>query len=140
MGLHPTDKSHSDDVLVGDNDLANWSNHHHERIYGDGKETELIEDDEDSFGRTLGEVVSWGTISERSAEWLKCDFDHKSILDCEDTKLTKPIRHNEAIVSDVGLGCVDSFYQDNSKWYDSPCALGTSADCEDTGFHHGEIL
>ncbi|KAK7349621.1 hypothetical protein VNO77_07123 [Canavalia gladiata] len=160
VGLKPIellpDKSHADDVLVGDNDLANWSNHH-ERIYGDGKDTELIEDDEDSFGRTLGEVVSWGDhmrtecrsqkdlISEtcKPEKWLKCsDFDEKSILDCEDTKLTKPIRHDEAIVSDVGLGCiqVDSFYQDNPKWYDSPCALDTGADCGDSGFRHGEIL
>ena len=150
-----------DDVLVGDNDLANWSNHH-ERIYGDGKDTELIEDDEDSFGRTLGEVVSWGdqmTTECRSQKddlmsdtckpekWLKCsDFDEKSILDCEDSKLTKPvrlIRHDEGIVSDVvGLGCmqVDSFYQDNPKWYDSPCALDTGTDCGDSGFRHGEIL
>lgn len=157
MGLL-TDKPHEDDVLVGDNDLANWSNHHHhERIYGDGKDTELIEDDEDSFGRTLGEVVSWGDhmrtecrnekdlIGEtcKPEKWLKCsDFDEKGILDCEDTKLTKPIRHDEAIVSDVGLGCiqVDSFYQDNPKWYDSPCALDTGADCGDSGFRHGEIL
>ncbi|BAT97770.1 uncharacterized protein LOC124828174 [Vigna umbellata] len=163
VGLKPaeliTDKV--DDVLVGDNDLANWSNHH-ERIYGDGKDTELIEDDEDSFGRTLGEVVSWGdqmrtecrsekdlmSDSCKPEKWLKCsDFDEKSILDCEeDSKLSKPIRmirHDEGIVSDVvGLGCiqVDSFYQDNSKWYDSPCALDTGADCGDSGFRHGEIL
>ncbi|XP_020218655.2 uncharacterized protein LOC109801901 [Cajanus cajan] len=130
-----------DDVLVGDNDLANWSNHH-ERIYGDGKDTELIEDDEDSFGRTLGEVVSWGdqmrtecrvqkdqdlmSDSCKPEKWLKCgDFDEKSILDCdeEDSKLSKPIRmirhDDDGIVSDVvGLGCmqVDSFYQDNPKW------------------------
>ncbi|TKY63752.1 hypothetical protein E2542_SST13635 [Spatholobus suberectus] len=112
-GLKPdglvADKAHhvaDDDVLVGDNDLANWSSHH-ERIYGDGKDTELIEDDEDSFGRTLGEVVSWGDqmraecrsqkdlISDacKPDKWLKCsDFDEKSILDCEDSKLTKPIR------------------------------------------------
>ncbi|KAG2258782.1 hypothetical protein Bca52824_078076 [Brassica carinata] len=37
---------------------------------------------------------------------------------CEDSKLTKPMRHDEGIVSDVGLvGIqVDSFYQENSKW------------------------
>uniref|UniRef100_A0A368UIC8 Uncharacterized protein n=1 Tax=Glycine max TaxID=3847 RepID=A0A368UIC8_SOYBN len=167
VGLKPgaieliTDKVVEDDVLVGDNDLANWSNHH-ERIYGDGKDTELIEDDEDSFGRTLGEVVSWGDqmttecrtqkddlMSDtcKPEKWLKCsDFDEKSILDCEDIKLTKPvrlIRHDEGIVSDVvGLGCmqVDSFYQDNPKWYDSPCALDTGTDCGDSGFRHGEIL
>ncbi|KAE9610734.1 hypothetical protein Lalb_Chr07g0189751 [Lupinus albus] len=146
-----------DDVLAGDNDLANWSNHHHDRIYGDGKDTELIEDDEDSFGRTLGEVVSWDRMSTecrsqkdllietcKPEKWLKCgDFvDEKIILGCEDTKLTKPIRHDEAIVSDVGLGCiqVDSFYQDNPKWFDSPCGLDTGADCGDSGFRHGEIL
>ncbi|MED6170936.1 hypothetical protein PIB30_035999, partial [Stylosanthes scabra] len=158
-GLKPIgliDKSHDDDVLVGDNDLTNWSNHH-DRIYGDGKDTELIEDDEDSFGRTLGEVVSWDHMradcrsqkdlisdSCKPEKWLKCsDFDEKGILDCEDTKLTKPMRHDESIVSDVGgLGCiqVDSFYQDNTKWYDSPCGLDTGADCGDSGFCHEEIL
>ncbi|KAF2282662.1 hypothetical protein GH714_043772 [Hevea brasiliensis] len=117
-------KPHADDVLVGDNDLPHWSDHHHERIYGNGKETELIDDDEDSFGRTLGD----------------CDFDEKSILDCEDTKLTKPMRHDEAIVTDVGLIQVDSFYQENPKWYDSPCGLDSSADCGDSGFRHGEIV
>ncbi|KAL1331392.1 hypothetical protein HN51_048660 [Arachis hypogaea] len=159
-GLKPigliSDKSHEDDVLVGDNDLTNWSNHH-DRIYGDGKDTELIEDDEDSFGRTLGEVVSWDHMradcrsqkdlisdSCKPEKWLKCsDFDEKGILDCEDTKLTKPMRHDESIVSDVGgLSCiqVDSFYQDNTKWYDSPCGLDTGADCGDSGFCHEEIL
>nr|POF11734.1 hypothetical protein CFP56_49268 [Quercus suber] len=147
---------HEDDVLVGENDLAHWSDHHHDRIYGDGKDTELIEDDEDSFGRTLGDVVPWDQMREdcrsqkdllsepcKTDKWLKCsDFDEKSILDCEDTKLTKPIRHDDAIVTDVGLvGIqVDSFYQENPKWYDSPCGLDTSADCSDSGFRHGEIV
>ncbi|KAL4621669.1 hypothetical protein ACB092_06G245900 [Castanea dentata] len=147
---------HEDDVLVVENDLAHWSDHHHDRIYGDGKDTELIEDDEDSFGRTLGDVVPWDQMREdcssqkdlmsepcKTDKWLKCsDFDEKSILDCEDTKLTKPIRHDDAIVTDVGLvGIqVDSFYQENPKWYDSPCGLDTSADCGDSGFRHGEIV
>jgi hypothetical protein len=146
-------KSHSDDVLVGGNDLAHWTDHH-ERLYGNGKEAELIEDDEDSFGRTLGDVVPWDQmraecrsekdlLSEPSKpeKWLKCsDFDEKSILDCEDTKLTKPMRHDEGIVTDVGLIQVDSFYHENAKWYDSPCGLDTSADCEDSEFRHGEIV
>ncbi|KAL9430033.1 hypothetical protein AB3S75_025421 [Citrus x aurantiifolia] len=143
-------KPHSDDVLVGESDLVHW------RTLGDGKETELIEDDEDSFGRTLGDVVPWDQMrtecrSEKDLmgepckpdKWLKCsDFDDKSILDCEDTKLTKPIRHDESIVGDVSLvGLpVDSFYQDNPKWYDSPCGLDSSADCGDSGFRHGEIV
>ncbi|CAH8356769.1 unnamed protein product [Eruca vesicaria subsp. sativa] len=147
------------EILVGDNDLAHWSDHHHhhhEHLYhGDGKDnTELIEDDEDSFGRSLDDVVPWeirppsgctspkDILSETSCKpekWLKCnDFDEKSILNCEeDSKLTKPMmRDDEGIVSsDVGLvGIqVDSFYQENSKWYDSPCE-------EDNGFRHGEIL
>lgn len=145
-----SDKPHSDDVLVGESDLVHW------RTLGDGKETELIEDDEDSFGRTLGDVVPWDQMrtecrSEKDLmsepckpdKWLKCsDFDDKSILECEDTKLTKPIRHDESIVGDVSLvGLpVDSFYQDNPKWYDSPCGLDSSADCGDSGFRHGEIV
>lgn len=45
-------------------------------------------------------------------KWLKC-----SILNCEGSKLTKPMRDNEGIVSDVGyVGIqVNSFYQENSK-------------------------
>lgn len=147
-------KPHSNDVLVGENDLPHWDDHHHERIYGNGKETELIDDDEDSFGQTLGDVVPWDQMrtdcrsdkdlmSEpcKPEKWLKCgDFDEKSILDCEDTKLTKPMRHDEALVADVGLIQVDSFYQENPKWYDSPCGLDSSADCGDSGFRHGEIV
>ncbi|XP_002511728.2 uncharacterized protein LOC8270646 [Ricinus communis] len=147
-------KPHSDDVLVGDNDLPRWSDHHHDRIYGNDKEADLIDDDDDSFGRTLGDVVPWDQMrtecrsdkdlmSEpcKPEKWLKCsDFDAKSILDCEDTKLTKPLRHDEAIVTDVGLIQVDSFYQENPKWYDSPCGLDSSADCGDSGFRHGEIV
>ncbi|XP_057981438.1 uncharacterized protein LOC131166854 [Malania oleifera] len=151
-----SDKQHSNDVLVGESDLAHWSDHPHERMYGDGKETELIEEDEDSFGRTLGDVTTWDQMrtecrtqkdlmSEtcKTEKWLKCsEFDHKSILDCEDTKLTKPIQHDETMVTDVGLvGIqVDSFYPENSKWYDSPCGLDPGADCGDSGFRHGEIV
>ncbi|KAF8092405.1 hypothetical protein N665_0415s0025 [Sinapis alba] len=150
-GVKGTPSSRSNEILVGDNDLAHWSDHHHhEHLYGDGKDTELIEDDEDSFGRSLDDVVPWEQIRPppgcrspkdilaetcKPEKWLKCnDFDEKSILSCEDSKLTKPMRHSEGIVSDVGLvGLqVDSFYQENSKWYDSPC--------EDNGFRHGEIL
>ncbi|KAG2258783.1 hypothetical protein Bca52824_078077 [Brassica carinata] len=136
-GLLSDDKGRSDEILVGDNDLAHWSDHHHyEHLYGDGKDTGLIEDDEDSFGRSLDDVVPWEQIrppsgctspkdilSETSCKpekWLKCnDFDEKSILNCEDYKLTKPMRDNEGIITNLGLvGIqVDSFYQENSKWY-----------------------
>ncbi|KAL4309230.1 hypothetical protein GQ457_01G055740 [Hibiscus cannabinus] len=151
-----SEKAHSDNLLVGENDLANWSDHHHDRLCGDGKDAELIEDDEESFGRTLGDVVRWDQmradcrsgkdlINEpcKTDKWLKCsDFDEKSILGCEDTKLTKSMRHDDGIVTDVGLvGIqVDSFYHENPKWYDSPCGLDSSTDCGDGGFQHGEIV
>ncbi|GFY94250.1 hypothetical protein Acr_09g0006960 [Actinidia rufa] len=152
-----SDKSHSDDVLVGESDLADWGDHHHERIYGDTKDGDLIEEDEVSFGRTLGDVASWDHMRTdcrverdllgdtcKPEKWLKCsEFDEKSILDCEDSKLTKPMRHDENIVTDVGLvGIqVDSFYYpDNPKWYDSPCALDSATDCGDSGFRHGGIV
>ncbi|OVA07705.1 hypothetical protein BVC80_1827g68 [Macleaya cordata] len=148
----------SEDVLVGESDLAHWGDHDHDQIYGDGKDTELIEEDEDSFERTLGDVVPWdrmrtecrsrkSLLSEncKSDKWLKdaCgEFDEKGILDCEDSKLIKPLRHDGAIVTDAGLvGIqVESFYPENSKWYDSPCSLDPGADCGDSGFRPGEIV
>ncbi|XP_042504595.1 uncharacterized protein LOC122081512 [Macadamia integrifolia] len=150
------EKQQADDVLVAENELAHWGNHHHDRLYGDGKDTELIEEDDDSFERTLGDVASWDRIRTdcrsrkvlisdncKSDKWLKdaCgDFDEKSILDCEDSKLIKPMRHDSTV--DVGLvGIqVDSFYPDNSKWFDSPCSLDPSTDCGDSGFRHEEIV
>lgn len=52
-------------------------------------------------------------------------------------------RHGEGIVTDAGLvGIqVDSFYQENAKWCDSPCGLDSNTmDYEDNGFRDGEIL
>lgn len=151
-----SDKPHSDVLLVGEGDLGHWSDPHGDRLYGDGKETDLIEEDDDSFGRTLGEVAPWDQIrtgcrSEKDIisesckpdKWLNSsEFDEKSILDCEDSKLTKPIRHDDNLDEDVGLvGIqVDSFYPENPKWYDSPCGLDPSTDCGDSEFRHGEIL
>ncbi|XP_059633994.1 uncharacterized protein LOC132276549 [Cornus florida] len=151
-----SDTCHSDDVLVGEGDMSDLSDHHHERIYDDSKDAELIEDGEDSFGRSLGDVTSWvQTRAECRREkdvlgetfkpnkGLKCrEFEENSILDCGDSKLTKPMRHDDTIVTDVGLvGIqVDSFYADNPKWYDSPCGLDTSTECGDSRFRNGEIL
>ncbi|XP_077235564.1 uncharacterized protein LOC143877412 [Tasmannia lanceolata] len=150
------DNQHSDEVLV-DTELGHWGNPHHDRLYGDGKDAELIEE-VDTFEHSLGGVVPWGTMRAecgdrkalmssncKSDKWLKdaCgDFDEKSILECEDEKLIKPIRHDESIVSDgnlVGLH-VDSFYPENPKWYDPPCSLDPSPDCGDGGFSHGGIV
>ncbi|XP_010512417.1 PREDICTED: uncharacterized protein LOC104788364 [Camelina sativa] len=159
-GLLP-EKTDSDEILVGGNDLAHWSDHHHEHLYGDGKDAELIEDDEDSFGRNLDDVVPWEEIRPPSGcgspkdilsetckpdKWLKCnDFNEKSMLNSEESKLTKAMIHDGgSIETDVGLAGIqvdDSFYQENSKWYDPPCGLDSNTDGEDNGFRHGgEIL
>ncbi|KAL4562791.1 hypothetical protein LXL04_026822 [Taraxacum kok-saghyz] len=112
-----SDKLQSDDVLVGENDLPDWNHHHHhQRIY-DGKDTDLIEDDDDSFGQTLGDVASWNEkdiLGEncKPEKWLKCSGfdDEKSILNHEDSKL---IKDTDSLVSLQ----VDSFYPENSKWF-----------------------
>ncbi|KAK6142886.1 hypothetical protein DH2020_023234 [Rehmannia glutinosa] len=148
-----TEKQHLDDVLVVEHDLPDWVDDHHTRIYGDGKDPDGIEDDEASFGRTLGEVASWDQMRTecrnekdllgetcKEEKWLKCgEFDQKGILGCSNPKLIKPLRHDEAIDPDVGLAGihVDSFYPENPKWFDSPCGLDPGADCGDGGFRHG---
>lgn len=150
-----SDKHNSEVMLVGDGDLPHWNDPHDDRLYGDGKDTDLIEEDDDSFGRTLGDVVPWDQMrthcrsdkdlineSCKTDKWLNSsDFDEKSILSCDDSKLTKPLRH-DSLDEDVGLvGLqVDSFYTENAKWYDSPCVLDSSTDCGDSEFRHGEIM
>ncbi|KAK6142878.1 hypothetical protein DH2020_023226 [Rehmannia glutinosa] len=142
-----TEKQHMDDVLVVEHDLPDWVDDHHTRIYGDGKDPDGIEDDEASFGRTLGEVASWDQMRTecrnekdllgetcKEEKWLKCgEFDQKGILGCSNPKLIKPLRHDEAIDPDIGLAGihVDSFYPENPKWFDSPCGLDPGADCGD---------
>ncbi|XP_058104674.1 uncharacterized protein LOC131248411 [Magnolia sinica] len=143
------DKQHSDEVLV-DSGLGHWGDPHHDRIYGDGKDQELIDDEDDAFERSLGDIPPWDRCRDRkdlmrenckSDKWLK-DFDEKSILNCEEAKLIKPIRDDGTIVTDASLvGIqVDSFYPENPKWYDSPCGLDPGTDCGDGAFRHGEIV
>ncbi|KAL9176026.1 hypothetical protein ABFS82_02G151800 [Erythranthe guttata] len=150
-------KQHLDDVMVVEHDLPDWGDDHHSRIYGDGKDVDVIEDDEDSFGRTLGEVASWDQMRAecrmerdllgencKDEKWLKCsEFDEKGILGSNNPKLVKPLRHDEVIDTDVvGLAGiqVDGFYTENPKWFDSPCGLDPGPDCGDSGFRHGEIV
>uniref|UniRef100_A0A251VCF4 Uncharacterized protein n=1 Tax=Helianthus annuus TaxID=4232 RepID=A0A251VCF4_HELAN len=135
------------DVLVGENDLADWSRH--QRIYEDGKDAELIEDDDDSFGRTIGDVASWDQIrsdcrnekdllgeTNKPEKWLKCsDFDEKTIVGCGDSKLIKPIETDSLVSLQV-----DNFYPENPKWYDSPPGLDPGTNCDCSGFSHGEIV
>ncbi|CAH1448044.1 unnamed protein product [Lactuca virosa] len=122
------EKLQSDDdhvlVGVGENDLGDWS--HHQRIYGDGKDAaDLIEDDDDSFGQTLGDVASCSWDEKdllcKPEKWLKCSsscFDEKAII-LSDSKLIKPnMNMNMETDSLVSLQ-VDSFYPENpSKWYE----------------------
>ncbi|CAM8991030.1 hypothetical protein QQ045_006509 [Rhodiola kirilowii] len=152
-----SNKQDLDHVLGVDNDLADWGDHHHGRLFRDGKDPELIDDDDDCFEQTLDDVVQWDEmrsefrcqkdlLSEacKPDKWLKCsEFDEKSILQCEDSKLPKPLTHEESLGTEVvGLDSVhvDSFYSENPKWYDSPCGLVTGADCEDGGFHTSDMM
>ncbi|EPS73353.1 hypothetical protein M569_01402, partial [Genlisea aurea] len=131
-----------DDLLVVEHDLPDWGDDHHVRI------TDGIEDDEDSFGRTLGEVASQDqmradekdddhhhhhhhllsqTCKEEETKWLKCDQKGTIILGSSSTnKQQQPIKSSATIDTDVGLAGiqeVDSFYPENPKWFDSPCGL-----------------
>lgn len=143
VGLLPG-KQHLDDVLVVEHDLPDWGDDHHSRMYGDGKEADVIEDDEDSFGRTLGEVASWDQMRAdfrkekgilgpncKEEKWLGCsEFEEKGILSCNNSKLVKPLRHDQAIEPDVGLSAIqmDGFFPENPKWFGSPCVLDPEAD------------
>ncbi|KAD3069195.1 hypothetical protein R6Q59_016830 [Mikania micrantha] len=126
-----SEKLQPDDMLVGENDLADWS--HHQKIYGHDKDTNLIEDDDDSFGQTL--VASWDQIRAdcrtekdllggpcKPENWLKCGgFDEKTTLSHEESKLIKPVTHDENMETDSLVSLqVDSFYPENPKWYESP--------------------
>lgn len=154
-----SNKQDLDHVLGVDTDLTNWSDHHHhDRLFVDGKEPELIEEDDDCFEQTLDDVVHWDHIRSefqcqkdvltepcKPDKWLKCtEFHAKSILHCEeDSKLTKSLTHEERLATDVvSLDSVhvDSFYSENPKWYDSPCGLDTSSNCDDGVFHTSEML
>ncbi|CAA0813588.1 Unknown protein [Striga hermonthica] len=152
-----SDKQDLDDVLVVEHDLPDWVDDHHTRIYGAAKDADGLEDDEASFGRTLGEVASWNEMrieggngkdilheNYKEEKWFNCgDFDQKGNIECSNPKLIKPLRHDEIISSDaVGLADiqVNSFYPENPKWFFSPGGLDTGADCSDGGFRHGEIM
>ncbi|CAI9292240.1 unnamed protein product [Lactuca saligna] len=114
-------------VGVGENDLGDWS--HHQRIYGDAKDAaDLIEDDDDSFGQTLGDVASCSWDEKdllcKPEKWLKCSssscFDEKTIT-LSDSKLIKPnMNMNMETDSLVSLQ-VDSFYPENP----SKCSAAT---------------
>ncbi|GMH00583.1 hypothetical protein Nepgr_002422 [Nepenthes gracilis] len=151
-----SDKLQSDAMVGGDSDLVHWSDTNDEMLYGDGKEMDLIEEDEDSFGRTLRDVAPWDQMRTecesqkhmigetcKPEKWSNSsEFDEKRMLDHENSKQTKSIRHDDNMDSDVGLvGIqVDSFYPENPKLYDSPCGMDSGTDCGDNGFRLGAIV
>ncbi|XP_031498677.1 uncharacterized protein LOC116263187 [Nymphaea colorata] len=152
-------KQNPEQVLVGDHHSGfggEWEDHHrHSQIHADG---DLIEgEDDEAFEQSLENVAQWDALRAecrskdilrencKSDKWLDSvkeachEFDGKSILVCEDTKLVKPIRHEGPMVVDsslIGIQ-VDGFYSDNSKWYDSPCPLDPGSDCGDGSFRDG---
>ncbi|XP_076906130.1 uncharacterized protein LOC143562108 [Bidens hawaiensis] len=96
--------------LLLENELVDWNV---------GQSTDLMEDDDDGFDPTLGDVGSWDQINGD-----KCNG-----FDCEDSKLIKRVTNDETETDPlIGLQ-VDSFYPDNHKWYDPPCGLGPGMDC-----------
>ncbi|XP_072954779.1 uncharacterized protein [Typha angustifolia] len=169
FGLGGSMRHAEEPFVVGDEDVSPWGTegtHHldrHDRIFG--KDDEMIEEEEAEFGSSLGSIVPWGRMaadcqnrkiligeSLKSDKWMMKedvgDFDEKSILNCgeddddEDSKIIKPVRHDETIVTDpnlVGMQ-VDGFYTDSTKWYDSPSGLDSGGDTGDVGFRHGGIV
>ncbi|KAL2514979.1 hypothetical protein Fot_28950 [Forsythia ovata] len=151
-----SEKQHLGDVLVVEHDLPDWGDVHQPNIYGDGKDANVIEDDEDTFGRTLGEVASWDQMRAqykteknvfgeacKEEKWLKCGaLDEKGIVGCSDSNKLNKLSSLETIDPDLGFASiqVDGFYAENPKWFDSPCGLDPSADRGDGGFQHGGIV
>lgn len=152
---------------MGDDSIGQWGseqNHdfdEHGRIFCN-KDDEIIEEDETDFHSTLGPIVPWVSMavecqeqkmlmgdSCKSVKWLlkeDCsDFDEKSMLNCGedvDSKLIKPLRHEDNIVTDSNLVAmqVDGFYQESTKWFDSPVGLDTVTDSGDGGFRNGGLV
>nr|XP_043624735.1 uncharacterized protein LOC122596251 [Erigeron canadensis] len=131
--------------MILENELVDW---------GGGQNADLIEDNDDSFERTFGDVGSWDQIGVhcgnekdlvddtcKPGKWLKCnEFNKNSIIDYEDSKLIKPVRNDETETDSLVDLEVDNFYPDNPKWYDSPCGLDPGMDCDSNGFRHEEIV
>ncbi|KAD4982569.1 hypothetical protein E3N88_19240 [Mikania micrantha] len=92
--------------LLLENELVVWSGN---------QNTDLIEDDDDSFEPTLGDVGSWDQISGvtcKPEKWLTCNgFDAKTIH-CQDSKVIKLIRNDETDTDTLVRLQVDNFYRE----------------------------
>jgi hypothetical protein len=144
----------------GAGDVAHCLDHHDGAV---GKDDDMLDDDDTDFGSSLA-PISWDRMaaecedrkmlmgdSPKCGKWMLkegvSDFDEKSILNCgdddgvEDSKIIKPLMHDDTMVTDPNLVCisVDGFYT-GPKWYDSPVCLDSSVDAGDASFRHGGIL
>jgi len=167
------DKQHSDELFLRDpGGLSEWGDSPHNK---NKEAAEMIREDNNTFQTT---VDSMSRQSQRqrlgglpkkkmprdynnnnSDKWPLSvkeaydQFDEKSLLVCEDTKLCRTsdtdIRDADTVVDDghlVGLH-VDGYYQDNIKWYEGmSCGLDPSVDCGDSlaqaaqeGFRHAIV-
>ncbi|GLJ54601.1 hypothetical protein SUGI_1172980 [Cryptomeria japonica] len=169
-------KAHSDEVLVTNPGLEEWGEHHHHHDHhhrrqhcgdvkpGEDEDDDIIGGDNGAFGIAEWQRQRLGCSSKtdvvlrddgHTEKWIDSvkeacpEFDEKSILVCEDSKLCKPIRQDSTIVADGSLVAmhVEGFYQENAKWYEGmPCGLDPNAVCGDDlthtvqdGFRHGGI-
>jgi hypothetical protein len=157
-----------DRLMIVNEEVGGWgagnvAHHldHHDGAFG--KDDDMLDDDDTDFGSSLA-PISWDRMaaecedrkmlmgdSPKCDKWMLkegvSDFDEKSILNCgdddgvEDSKIIKPLMHDDAMVTDpnlVGIS-VDGFYT-GPKWYDSPVCLDSSVDAGDASFRHGGIL
>ncbi|XP_062210566.1 uncharacterized protein LOC133912042 [Phragmites australis] len=156
-------------LMIGNEEVGGWGAgdvpHHLDQHDGAFcKDDEMLDDDDTDFGSSLGPIVSWDRMaaecedrkmlmgdSPKCDKWMLKedvgDFDAKSILNCgddddvEDSKIIKPLMHDDAMVADpslVGIH-VEGFYS-GAKWYDSPVGLDSSVNAGDASFRHGGLL
>ncbi|KAG8096797.1 hypothetical protein GUJ93_ZPchr0013g36164 [Zizania palustris] len=147
-------------LMIGNEEVAGWGaadvSHHLDQHDGAFcKDDEMLDDDDTDFGSSLGPIVSWDGMaaecedrkmlmsdSPKCDKWMlkedMGDFVEKSILNCgdddgvEDSKIIKPLMHDETMVTDPGLvGInVEGFYS-GTKWFDPPVGLDSSGDAGD---------
>ncbi|KAJ4771590.1 hypothetical protein LUZ62_055847 [Rhynchospora pubera] len=149
----------------GTADSVNHTHHHHHQHLVERHEEDMIEDDDNDFGSSLGPIVQWDGLVGPSGsnchrqqgqkltdKWTMkedvAEFDEKSMLNCgddddvgstmvdESNKLIKQF-NEEPIVSDPNLvGMqVEGFYH-AAKWYESP-PHGLDPGPGDLEFRHG---
>jgi len=161
------DKQHSDELFLRDpGGLGEWGSPHNKNK----EAAEMIGEDNSTFqtavdsmshqsqrqrlGRLPKKKMPRGFNNNKSDKWPLSvkdaydQFDEKSLLVCEDTKLCRT-SDTDTVVDDghlVGLH-VDGYYQDNIKWYEGmSCGLDPSVDCGDSlsqaaqeGFRHAIV-